>query len=180
MFNMRELPRYVFVLPSLLFLSNTVCSCPRTAPASTSQTSVFAMHICWLAPSHSPDEQALQAEPLNSSSMSNASMQVMQWLGFALRGTDALQQPATERQADEVFALVASALVQSFIMVISWVYIVDSCEAVAKRLEEAAPGAVPQSPHTGGARIMVNVLTFALALRAANPTLCLVYSVLCW
>ena len=63
----------------------------------------------------------------------------MQWLAFALRGTDALTNPHTAKEQDEVFAIVISALLQSFLMVVSWVYVIDNCERVAKQLEAAAP-----------------------------------------
>ena len=68
------------------------------------------------------------------------SVQVVNWLLFALQGADALEDPVTERQQDENVALIVSALLQSMLLVISVVYILDNTEAVAKQLEALAPG----------------------------------------
>jgi hypothetical protein len=68
-------------------------------------------------------------------------LQTFEWLAFALRGADFLDNPATEVQQDEVFALILSALVQSFLMVVSWTYVMDNSERVARQLDAAAPRA---------------------------------------
>lgn len=68
-------------------------------------------------------------------------MQADQWLFLILQGSDALDNPRTERQQDELFGLLVSALVQSMLLVVAVVYILDNTENVAKQLEALAPGA---------------------------------------
>jgi hypothetical protein len=75
----------------------------------------------------------------------DGSMQVFEWLALALQGTD-VNNPVSERQADEIFALVLSALTQSALMVIACVHIIDHSEAIAKQLDALAPNRAPASP----------------------------------
>lgn len=56
-----------------------------------------------------------------------------------MQGTRAFAEPETERQKAEVYLLIMSALAQSFILVVSWVYVMDNSELVAKHLEAVAP-----------------------------------------
>jgi hypothetical protein len=66
-------------------------------------------------------------------------VQTFLWLALAMQGTEALERPETERQRTEVYVLIMSALAQSFVLVVSWVYVMDNSEVVAKHLEAVAP-----------------------------------------
>lgn len=72
-------------------------------------------------------------------------MQLTGWLALLLRGQRGIDRP-DERQQEEIYVYLVSGLIQSGILVISWVHIMDSSEAVAKRLEAQAPGAAASRP----------------------------------
>lgn len=138
--NIREVPKFVFALPVVYTVANTV----RVSPLQ--QDSGHALGR--------PNTLA-RVDRLGRRSTTFRRVQTMFWISYALdtdRSYQSDPENPGEKEQEEIFVLLLSALLQAFLYIMAAVYVVDNAEYVAKRLEAAAPrppaaeGAPPPVP----------------------------------